>query len=47
MELDRFLDEIEAVCRKTGIAIVVGDDKRVYCLDVRLEQVPAEPVHIH
>jgi len=47
LELDRFLDEIEAMCRRAGIAIEVGDDKRVYCLDVRLEHVPAEPAHVH
>jgi len=47
LELDRFLDEIEAVCRRAGIAIEVGDDKRVYCLDVRLEHVPAEPARVH
>ena len=47
LELDRFLDEIETVCRRAGIAIEVGDDKRVYCLDVRLEHIPAEPVHVH
>src|SRR5262249_37573685 len=36
-KLDRFLDEIEAVCRRAGIAIAVGDDKRVYCLGVKLK----------
>jgi hypothetical protein len=37
LKLDQFLDEIEAVCRRAGIAIEVGDDERVYCLDVRLD----------
>jgi hypothetical protein len=45
LELDRFLDEIEAVCHRAGIAIEVGDDKRVYCLDVKLEHIPADSVH--
>ncbi len=37
VELGRFLDEIEGVCRKAGIAIDVGQDKRIYCLDVKLD----------
>jgi hypothetical protein len=47
MELDRFLDEIEAVCRKAGIAIVIGDDQRVYCLDVKLGNASVEPASVH
>ncbi len=47
VELDRFLDEIEGVCRKAGIAIEVGDDKRVYCIDVKLENAPASPASVH
>jgi len=46
-ELDRFLDEIEATCRKAGIAIEVGQDKRIYCLGVKLKDVSAEPVCLH
>jgi len=45
--LDRFLDEIETVCRRVGIAIEVGEDKRVYCLDVKLEDASAEPERVH
>jgi hypothetical protein len=47
LELDRFLDEIEAVRRKVGIAIAIGDDKRVYCLDAKLENAAAAPVRVH
>src|SRR5262249_27266019 len=47
LELDRFLDEIEAVCRRAGIAIEVGDDKRVYCMDVKLESAAVEPACVH
>jgi hypothetical protein len=36
MELQDFLDEIDKVCRKVGIEIEVGDDRRVYCLNVRI-----------
>jgi hypothetical protein len=47
MELDRFLDEIEAVCRKAGIAVVVGDDQHAYCLDVKLGNAAVEPARVH
>jgi hypothetical protein len=47
VELDRFMDEIEGVCRKAGIVIEVGNDKRVYCLDVKLENATAEPARVH
>ena len=36
MELVELLDEIEKVCRKMGIEIEVGDDRHVYCLNVKL-----------
>jgi hypothetical protein len=36
MDLNRFLDEIEKLFRRLGIAIQVGDDQRVYCLNVKL-----------
>jgi hypothetical protein len=36
IELTRFLDEIERVCSKLGIEIEVGDDQRVYCLNVNI-----------
>jgi hypothetical protein len=34
--VDAFLDELEKLCRKIGIETQVGDDQRVYCLDVRV-----------
>jgi hypothetical protein len=36
MELGQLLDEIEKVCRKLDIEIEVGDNRRVYCLNVKL-----------
>jgi hypothetical protein len=47
LDLVRFLDEIETVCRRAGISIEVGADKRVYCLDVKLENAGAEPARVH
>jgi hypothetical protein len=47
LELGSFLDEFETVCRNAGIAIEVGRDKKVYCLDVRLENAGVEPAHVH
>jgi hypothetical protein len=45
IELSSFLDEIERVCSKLSIEIEVGDDQRVYCMNVRLgtllKQLPA------
>jgi len=37
LDLKEFLDEIEKVCSKRGIQIAVGDDQRVYCLNVKLK----------
>lgn len=34
--VDAFLDEFAKLCRKIGIETEVGDDQRVYCLDVKL-----------
>jgi hypothetical protein len=45
IELRDFLDEIEKVCSKLGIAIEVGDDQRVYCVNVRLGN--AIPAGVH
>jgi hypothetical protein len=45
IELSGFLDEIERVCSKLGIEFEVGDDQRVYCLDVKLRNVVACFVH--
>jgi len=39
------VDEIEAMCHRVGIAIDVGDDKRVYCPNVKL--VATEPARVH
>jgi hypothetical protein len=36
VDLERFLEEVEKVCRKVGIEIV-SDAQRVFCLNVRLE----------
>jgi hypothetical protein len=47
LDLTSFLDEIEALCRRAGIAIAVGNDKRVYCLDVKLESAAVEPASVH
>jgi hypothetical protein len=47
LELASFLDELETVCRNAGIAIEVGANKRVYCLDVKLENAGAEPASVH
>jgi hypothetical protein len=47
LELAGFLDEFETVCRNAGIAIEVGVDNRVYCLDVKLENAGAEPAQVH
>ena len=41
VELNGFLDEIEKVCGKLGIVIEVGDDQRVYCLNVKLKTAAA------
>ena len=34
LDTSAFLDELEKLCRKLGIEIKVGDDQRVYCLNV-------------
>jgi hypothetical protein len=47
LELASFLGEFETVCRRAGISIEVGNDKRVYCLDVMLESAAVEPTHVH
>jgi hypothetical protein len=35
------LDELEKLCRKLGIETKVGDDQRVYCLNVKVAIDPA------
>ena len=37
LDASAFLDELEKLCRKLGIEIEVGDDQRVYCLNVKLK----------
>ena len=36
LDASAFLDELEKLCRKLGIEIKVGDDQRVYCLNVKM-----------
>ena len=36
LDASAFLDELEKLCRKLGIEIEVGDDQRVYCLNVKM-----------
>ena len=45
LELNGFLDGMEKICRQTGVEIEVGDDKRVYCVGVKLGDTPAPAVH--
>ena len=42
VDLNAFLDEIEKLCGKLGIKIEVGEDRRVYCLGVKIEA-PSAP----
>ena len=37
IELSAFLNEIEKLCRKLAIEIEVADDRRVYCLNLKLQ----------
>jgi hypothetical protein len=34
--VDAFLDDLEKLCRKLGIETKVGEDQRVYCINVRV-----------
>jgi hypothetical protein len=36
---------MEKICRQTGVEIEVGDDKRVYCVGVRLGNAVGAAVH--
>ena len=36
LDASAFLDELEKLCRKLGIETKVGDDQRVYCLNVKV-----------
>jgi hypothetical protein len=49
LALREFLDEIEKICRQTGAGIEVGDDQRVYCLNVKLGTATEEqrPIAVH
>jgi hypothetical protein len=43
-----FLDELEKLCRKLGIETKVGDDQRVYCVNVKMATaVPGVSVAVH
>ena len=46
-DLNGLLDEIEKMCRRVGIAIEPSDDRRVYCLNVKLKAtaISAQAVH--
>ena len=48
LDASAFLDELEKLCHKLGIEIQVGDDQRVYCLNVKMAAAlagKADPVH--
>jgi hypothetical protein len=49
LALREFLDEIEKICRQTGVGIEVGDDQRVYCLNAKLGTDTKEqpPIVVH
>jgi hypothetical protein len=36
LDASAFLDELERLCRRLGIDTNVGDDQRVYCLNVKV-----------
>ena len=44
LAVDAFLDEFERLCCKLGIETTVGDDQRVYCLDVKVNSAVAGAV---
>ena len=46
-DLNGFLDEIEKVCRRLGITIEPSDDRRVYCLNVKLKATAASAQAVH
>jgi hypothetical protein len=45
LELNGFLDGMEKICRQTGVEIEVGDDRRVYCVGVKLGG--GQPASLH
>ena len=47
VDLNAFLDEIEKVCGKLGIKIEVGEDRRVYCLGVKIATSAAAHARVH
>ena len=47
MDLSRFLDEIEKLCRKLGIDVEVGEDQRVYCLNVKIDTLASAQAGLH
>ena len=36
LSVDAFLHEFEKLCGKLGIETAVGDDQRVYCVDLKV-----------
>ena len=46
VDLERFLGEVEKVCRKVGIEIV-NDAQRVFCLNVRIEAAESTNASLH
>ena len=41
VDLDQFVDEMEALCGKLGVKIEAGEDQRIYCHGIRIERTPA------
>src|SRR5262245_45056409 len=46
VDLERFLEEVEKVCRKVGIEIV-SDEQRVFCLNVRIDAAESASASLH
>ena len=44
-DLEKFLDEIEELCRKLGIRIEADDERRVYCYGVKIDAPGPASVH--
>ena len=46
VDLERFLEEVETVCRRVGIEIV-NDAQRVFCLNIRIEAAESTNASLH
>ena len=44
-DLEKFLDEVEELCRKLGIRIEADDERRVYCYGVKIDAPGPASVH--